>query len=65
LRKGKSPILLGEEREGKAEGVVGAGGVHWQRESASLFQVFLKPTLPHGRAGPGGAHPIMNQWRGV
>jgi hypothetical protein len=37
---------------------MGAGRVHQQ--SAFLFQVPLKPTLLHGRAGPGGSHPIMN-----
>jgi hypothetical protein len=30
-----------------------------------IFQVPLKPTLPHGRTGPGGSHPIMNKWRGA
>jgi hypothetical protein len=47
LRKGESPILLSEEREEEAEGTVGAGGVYWQREHAFLFQVPLKPVLPH------------------
>jgi hypothetical protein len=32
------------------------------QERAFLFQVPLKPTLPHGRAGPGGSHPIMSEW---
>jgi hypothetical protein len=55
----------GEGREEEAEGVVGAGGVCRQREHAFLFQVPLKPTLTHGRAGPRGCHPIMNKWGGI
>jgi hypothetical protein len=33
-------------------------------ESAFLFRVPLKPALPHGRAGPGGSYPIINEWGG-
>jgi hypothetical protein len=68
LRNWESPILLGEEREEEEEeegGAVGAGGVHWQRERAFLFQVPLKTTLLHGRVGLGGSHPIMNEWGGA
>jgi hypothetical protein len=32
--------------------MVGAGGVRWQRESAFLFHMFLKPTLIHGEGRP-------------
>jgi hypothetical protein len=28
-------------------------------------QMALKLTQPHRRAGPGGSHPIMNEWGGV
>jgi hypothetical protein len=35
------------------------------RERAFLFQEDLKPTLPLGSAGPGGSHPIMNEWGGI
>jgi hypothetical protein len=64
LRKGESPVLPSEERE-EVKDMLGTGEVHWQREDAFLFQVPLKPILPHGRAGPGGSHPIMNDWRGA
>jgi hypothetical protein len=53
LRKGESPVLPGEEREEKAEGAVGAGGVCQQREHAFFFfQVPLKPTLPQQEGRP-------------
>jgi hypothetical protein len=65
LRKRASPVLPGEEREEEAEGKVDVGGVRWQSEHTFLFQVPLKPTLPHGRADPGGSHPIMNEWGGA
>jgi hypothetical protein len=39
--------------------------VRWQRERAFLFQVLSKPTLPHGRAGPGDSHPVMKEWGGA
>jgi hypothetical protein len=32
------------------------------RESFSFSGAFKKPTLPHGRADPGGSHQIMNEW---
>jgi hypothetical protein len=51
LRKGELPVLPGEERE------EGRGG---KVESVLFFQVPLKPTLSHGRAGPRGSHPIKN-----
>jgi hypothetical protein len=63
LRKRESPVLPGEKK--RTEHIVGTGGVCQQREDAFLFQVPLKPTLPHRRAGPGGSHPIMNKWGGV
>jgi hypothetical protein len=63
LRKGEKPVLPGEEREEEAKS---NDGCRWspqaERESAFLFQVPLKPTLPDGKAGPGGSHPIMNEW---
>jgi hypothetical protein len=66
LREGESSVLPGEEREEEEEGdMVGTGGVHWQRENAFLFQVALRPILPHGRAGPRSSHPIMNEWGGT
>jgi hypothetical protein len=60
LRKEESLVLPGEEREEEAEGTVGTSRIHWQRECAFIFQVLLKSTLPHGRAGPGGSHLIRN-----
>jgi hypothetical protein len=54
LREG-SPVLPGEGRETEKEGTVSAGRVHWLRERAFLFQFPLKPTLLHGRVGPGGS----------
>jgi hypothetical protein len=60
LRKEESPLLPGDETE-EAEGTVGC---RW-REPTFLFQVLLKPILLHGRAGPGGSHPIMNEWVGT
>jgi hypothetical protein len=62
IEKREVTLLPSEEREEKEECTVGAGGVCWQRECAFLFQVLLKPTLPHGRADPGYSHPIMNKW---
>jgi hypothetical protein len=41
---------------------MGAGGVCWQREPASLFQVLLKLTLTYGKGGPGDFHPTINEW---
>jgi hypothetical protein len=55
LRKEESPVLPGEERE-EAKDTVGAGGVCWQREHAFLFQMPLKPTIPHRRS-TGGSQP--------
>jgi hypothetical protein len=57
--------LPGEGREEEAEGMVGAGGVCQQRESPFSFQVPLKPTLPHGRAGPGGSPNNERVGRGM
>jgi hypothetical protein len=44
-------------------------GAQWaQVESAGRerecfsFSGDLKPILPHGKAGPGSSHPIMNKW---
>jgi hypothetical protein len=34
------------------------------RKKDFLFQVPLKPTFLQKRAGPGGSHPIMNEWGG-
>jgi hypothetical protein len=49
-------------RKGKYKGsMVGAGGVCWQREPASLLQVLLKLTLTYGKGGPGDFHPIINE----
>jgi hypothetical protein len=45
----------------KKKGKVRTSRVRRQRENAFLFQVPLKTTLPHGKAGPGGSHPIMNK----
>jgi hypothetical protein len=64
LRKGESPICQVTKGKKKKRGGE-AGGVSQQRESAFLFQMPLKPILPHGRAGPGGSHPIMNKWGGA
>jgi hypothetical protein len=64
LRKGDSPVLPGEEREEEAEGMV-AQVESAGRQHAFLFQVPLKPTLPHRRAGPGGSNPIMNEGGGA
>jgi hypothetical protein len=60
LRKEESHVPPSEERKKKQR-------AWWmQVESANresiLFQVPLKLTLPHGRAGPGGSHSIMNEW---
>jgi hypothetical protein len=53
VRKGKE-----EEAEEEARWVqVESAG----RERAFLFQVPLKPILSHGKAGPGGSHPIMKK----
>jgi hypothetical protein len=62
LKEGESPILSGEER--KEEGMMGTGGVCWQRESFSFSGAFKTYTTPWG-AGPGGSHPIMNKWGGA
>jgi hypothetical protein len=48
LRKGESPVPSGEEREEEAEGTVGPGGVHQQRECAFISQAPIKPTLLMG-----------------
>jgi hypothetical protein len=37
LRKGESPVLPGEEREEKAEDMMGTGRIHWQTDHAFLF----------------------------
>jgi hypothetical protein len=38
--------LPGEEREEEAKGMVGSGGVHWQRESFSFSGAFKTYTTP-------------------
>jgi hypothetical protein len=60
LGEEESPVLPGEEREEEGWARVESAGR--ERERAFPFQVPLKPTLPHGRADPGGSHPIMNKW---
>jgi hypothetical protein len=60
LGEEESPVLPGEEREEEGWAQVESAGR--ERERAFPFQVPLKPTLPHGRADPGGSHPIMNKW---
>jgi hypothetical protein len=63
LREGESPVLPGRGRKTGR----GHSGCRWSPPAethAFLFQVPLKPTLPHGRAGPGGSHPIMSEWGG-
>jgi hypothetical protein len=56
VRKGKD-----EEEEEEEVVVVGAHVESVEGVTVFLFQVPLKPTLPHGRAGTGSKHPIVNE----
>ncbi|XP_073922453.1 rho GTPase-activating protein 32 isoform X5 [Castor canadensis] len=38
---------------------------HYENVEFGSIQVPLKATLPHGREGPGGSHPIMNKQGGA
>jgi hypothetical protein len=57
----KKGVTFSKKKKEEAEATVDAGESMGQDSVLFVFQVLLKPTLPHGRAGPGGSHPIMIQ----
>jgi hypothetical protein len=64
LRKGKSPILPGEEREEKVESMVGAGRCRWCPLAESVpFQVLFKTYSTPQESRP-RRFPPNNEWVG-